>query len=138
MQKDVNSAQEFICQCRNWAQSQSKVVCGTCCGYPVEYRSGVSQGCEHHVQKHNRNSRKAPHLLKKNQFNLRRRLKQAWRGYVVWTKEAHEELLFWLSVNWELLWSPMGYDVLTAGLREVLLSARPNELAKKQRDDHCI
>ena len=73
---------------------------------------------------------RAPHLLDKNQFNLRRLLKQAWRGYVVWTKEAHEELLFWLSVNWELLWSPMGYDVLTAGLREALLSARPNELAK--------
>ena len=73
---------------------------------------------------------KEPHLLAKTQFNLRRLLKQAWRGCVIWTKEAHEELLFWLSVNWELLWSPMGYDILTAGLRDALLAARPAELSR--------
>lgn len=73
---------------------------------------------------------RTPELLNLSQFNLRLLLKRVWRGDAVWTLVAHNELLFWLTVEWELLWSPMGYDILMAGLRDAMLAARPNELAQ--------
>ena len=62
--------------------------------------------------------------LKANAFNMRWLLKRAWRGSVVWSDEADQELKFWTTVQWEDLWAPMGYDVLLAGVNDAVKAAR--------------
>ena len=47
----------------------------------------------------------------------------------MWTREAHRELTFWSKIQWELLWSPMGYDVLLAGLADAVSAARVGEFS---------
>ena len=71
----------------------------------------------------------SPELKNALKFNLRWLLKRAWKGDVVWTDEADQELHFWATVVWEELWSPMGYDVLLAGLSDAVREARPKEWA---------
>lgn len=64
-----------------------------------------------------------PELLQANAFNMRWLLKRAWRGSVTWSQEADQELKFWESVEWEILWAPMGYDTLLAGLGDSVKAA---------------
>ena len=56
-------------------------------------------------------------------------LKRLWRGTVLWTWEADCDLTFWEVVPWELLWSPMGYDVFVEALIRAVSVAAPDELA---------
>ena len=57
-------------------------------------------------------------------------LKQAWRGSVVWTQEAEEDLKFWLSVPWDDLWAPFGFDLLVEAMKDYVRQARVDELAE--------
>ena len=65
-----------------------------------------------------------PRLRYASKVDLRWLLKVTWRGCVLWSHEAHSELVFWSQVPWETLWSPMGYDVLLAGLADTVKHAR--------------
>jgi hypothetical protein len=56
-------------------------------------------------------------------------LKTLWRGTVMWTWEADGDLTFWEVVPWELLWSPMGYDVFIGALLRTVTDAKSDELA---------
>ena len=64
-----------------------------------------------------------PELLQANAFNMRWLLKRAWRGSVIWSDDADQELRFWTTVPWEELWSPVGYDVLLAGINDAVKAA---------------
>ena len=70
----------------------------------------------------------APHVRYASKVDLRWLLKVAWRGTVLWTVEAHKELIFWSEVMWEVLWSPMGYDILLAGIADSVKHARVSDL----------
>lgn len=72
---------------------------------------------------------RSPVLIGSSGFDMRRLLKKAWRGDVLWTAAAHRELIFWSTVSWSDLWSPMGYDILVAGLADSVTGAWQGELA---------
>lgn len=58
----------------------------------------------------------------KDPDRLRRLLRQVWGGDVVWTKEAHRELMFWLTVAFDNLKSPFSYDVGQQFIKEWITS----------------
>lgn len=43
-------------------------------------------------------------------------LKRVWGGFVIWTVEAHRELIFWLSINFAGLSAPFSHDLLSEKL----------------------
>ena len=61
--------------------------------------------------------------------NFKWLLKQAWRGFVIWTIEAEVCLTFWEWVPWEKLWAPFGYDTFVESMKDYVRFARVNELA---------
>lgn len=56
--------------------------------------------------------------LERNDFKLRLLLKRIWRGEGLWTREAHQVLLFWTKVPFHKLWAQMRHDAVTHSVRQ--------------------
>lgn len=65
-----------------------------------------------------------PELKIADKGQLARMLKRVWKGHVVWTTAANEELLFWLEVDFSKLEAHMAYDCFDADIEQVCVSPK--------------
>lgn len=60
---------------------------------------------------------------------LRYILRRVWGGKVIWTAEAHQELRFWLGIEFATLSSPISVDAWQASVNAVVLDPKTGKLA---------
>ena len=60
-------------------------------------------------------------------------LKRIWGGVVLWTKEAHDDLLFWLSVCFAKLSSPISHDAWSRDITAWVVNPSSGKVASDVR-----
>ena len=64
---------------------------------------------------------------------LKRILRRVWGGKVLWTAEAQEELLFWISVNFRRLTAPVSHDAWSKRVSAWVMSPKTGEMVSDVR-----
>ena len=60
-------------------------------------------------------------------------LRRIWGGYVVWTSEAHQDLLFWRRVHFAKLSAPISHDAWSEDVTHWILNPTTGEVASDVR-----
>ena len=65
----------------------------------------------------------------RNRFRLKRLLRAAWRGSAAWSAAAERELVFWESIDFARLRSPMSFDALEEDAEAFILNPTRGTIA---------